>query len=201
MLNHCMGQMMFLINKKYICSTVIVLGLVVVNGFSTVSAAQWRLTPQSKISFHIKSLGLSTVKGNFNQFQSKMRFDPLTPNASRLEFQMDSRNVTLSSPALKNLILGSDYFFVEKYNTVKFVSSSVQQLNTQRYSVKGNLTIRGVTQPVVFDTQLIPNVSNVKLLDVHAKTVIDRTSFGMKKSLGGVGEKVNIEVKGQWKMQ
>ena len=45
---------------------------------------------------------------------------------------------------------------------------------------------------------LKPNPSNPKLLDVQSSTVINRSDFGMKRALGGVGEKVNIQLSGQW---
>lgn len=192
---------MVFMNKKSMYSAAVMLGLSTVSFCGAASAAVWTLTPQSQISFKIKSLGLSQVKGDFHHFQSKLRFDPEAPNKGRVELQLEASSVTFSSPELKNLILGSDYFFVEKYKKVKFISTSIQAQAYQHYSVKGNLTIRGVTQPVVFDTKLIPNAENPKLMDVHSKAVINRTAFGMKKSLGGVGEKVHIELKGQWNKQ
>ena len=67
------------------------------------------------------------------------------------------------------------------------------------YSIKGDLTLRGVTQPVTLDTVLKPNTVNPQLLDVKSKAVVNRSDFGMKKAFGGIGEQVNIEVDGQWR--
>ena len=52
---------------------------------------------------------------------------------------------------------------------------------------------------MIFDTTLTPTAKNAKLLDVHATTTINRSDFGMRKALGGVGEQVTIQLKGQWK--
>lgn len=65
----------------------------------------------------------------------------------------------------------------------------------------GDLTLRGITKPVIFEAMLKPNVSNPKLLDVDASGIINRSDFGMKKAYGGVGEKVNIQLIGQWQVK
>ncbi|WP_265936606.1 YceI family protein [Acinetobacter cumulans] len=64
-------------------------------------------------------------------------------------------------------------------------------------NVYGNLTLKGITKPTVFMTLLKPNTANPRLLDVNAVGSINRSDFGMKKAYGGVGEKVNIRLKGQ----
>ena len=69
------------------------------------------------------------------------------------------------------------------------------------YTVAGDLTLRGITKPVIFEAMLKPNVSNPKLLDVDASGIINRSDFGMKKAYGGVGEKVNIQLIGQWQVK
>ena len=96
------------------------------------------------------------------------------------------------------MFLGEDFFNAAQYKTATFKSTEFQPLGDGRYSVKGDLTLRGVTKQVTFDMLLKPNSSNPKLLDVQSSTVINRSDFGMKRALGGVGDKVNIQLSGQW---
>lgn len=170
--------------------------------FSTqVQAQSWTLTPQSNVGFEIKSLGVTVVRAKFNRVQSSMQFDAKAPQHASTHFVMDVNSLSLSKPSLKNMILGEDLFYASKYKTANFKSTSFKDLGGGQYNIVGNLTLRGITKPVSFSTTLKPSASNVNLLDVQSSAVINRSDFGMKKTIGGVGEKVNIQLSGQWKVQ
>ena len=158
---------------------------------SAAYAKSWTLTPQSSVGFSINSLGLNVVKGNFQEFKATMQFDLDRPQQSSTEFTMQVDSLEVSKPSLKNMIMGEDLFHASRYKTVNFKSTQFKPNGTNRYQVMGQLTLRGVTRPVVFDTTL----------DVKSTTVINRSDFGMKKATAGVGEKVNIHLMGQWKTQ
>ena len=170
--------------------------------FSTqVQAQSWTLTPQSNVGFEIKSLGVPVVRARFNRVQSSMQFDAKAPQHASTNFAMDVNSLSLSKPSLKNIILGEDLFYASKYKTANFKSTSFKDLGGGQYNIFGNLTLRGITKPVSFSTTLKPNTNNANLLDVQSSAVINRSDFGMKKAIGGVGEKVNIQLSGQWKVQ
>ena len=170
--------------------------------FSTqVQAQSWTLTPQSNVGFEIKSLGVTVVRAKFNRVQSSMQFDAKAPQHASTNFVMDVNSLSLSKPSLKNMILGEDLFYASKYKTANFKSTSFKDLGGGQYNIAGNLTLRGITKPVSFSTTLKPSANNANLLDVHSSAVINRSDFGMKKAIGGVGEKVNIQLSGQWKVQ
>jgi polyisoprenoid-binding protein YceI len=160
-------------------------------------AQTWILTPKSNVGFEIKSMGLTVVKAKFNQVQSSMEFDIKAPQNASTHLVMDVDSLSFNKPLLKHMILGEDLFYAEKYKTVRFKSIQFKDLGNGRYNVLGNLTLRGVTKPVTFVTTFKPNLSNVNLLDVQASAVINRSDFGMKKGIGGVGEKVNLQLSGQ----
>ena len=58
-----------------------------------------------------------------------------------------------------------------------------------------------MSKAVTFNATLKPSKRNVKWMDFNGSTQIKRHDFGMKKAVGGVGEKVNIQVSGQWEIQ
>ena len=170
--------------------------------FSTqVQAQSWTLTPQSNVGFEIKSLGVTVVRAKFNRVQSSMQFDAKAPQHASTHFVMDVNSLSLSKPSLKNMILGEDLFYASKYKSATFKSTSIKDLGDGQYNIVGNLTLRGTTKPVSFSTTLKPSTNNTNLLDVQSSAVINRSDFGMKKAIGGVGEKVNIQLSGQWKVQ
>ena len=170
--------------------------------FSTqVQAQSWTLTPQSNVGFEIKSLGVTVVRAKFNRVQSSMQFDAKAPQYASTNFVMDVNSLSLSKPSLKNMILGEDLFYASKYKSATFKSTSFKDLGDGQYNIVGNLTLRGTTKPVSFSTTLKPSTNNTNLLDVQSSAVINRSDFGMKKAIAGVGEKVNIQLSGLWKVQ
>ncbi|WP_171302378.1 YceI family protein [Acinetobacter indicus] len=170
-------------------------------GISPAYAERWTLTSKSEVGFEIKSMGVQLVGGQFKQVQSVMHFDPTAPQQGSTQFVLNVDSLQLSKPSLRHMILGEDLFHAQKYKTVSFKSTRFTALGPDQYRIAGNLTLRGVTRPVVFHTSLKPNKGNPKLLDVQSSTQIQRSDFGMKKAIGGVGEKVNIQLKGQWRVQ
>ncbi len=170
--------------------------------FSTqVQAQSWTLTPRSNVGFEIKSLGVTVVRAKFNQVQSSMQFDAKAPQHASTHFVMDVNSLSLSKPSLKNMILGEDLFYASKYKSATFKSTSFKDLGDGQYNIVGNLTLRGTTKPVSFSTTLKPSTNNTNLLVVQSSDVNHGCDFGMKKAIGGVGEKVNIQLSGQWKVQ
>ena len=181
--------------------SILIAGVINLNILASVHAQEWALTPQTYVGFDVRSIGMSIVKGRFEQVQSSMNFDAAAPQNASAQFVMQVSSLSLSMPSLRNMILGEDLFYVEKYPTASFNSHEFVALGNDQYQIKGNLTLRGITQPVVLDTLLKPNTTHPQLMDVEARTVVKRSDFGMKKAFAGIGEKVNIEVHGQWQMQ
>ncbi|MBD8009127.1 MULTISPECIES: YceI family protein [Acinetobacter] len=160
-------------------------------------ARSWTLTPKSDVGFEIKSMGLTMVKAKFNQVQSTMQFDANAPQNASTHLVMDVESLSFSKPVFKNMILGEDLFYVAKYKTVIFKSIQFKDLGNGKYKVLGHLTLRGVTKPVIFETTFKPSMSDANLLDVQASAVINRSDFGMKKGIAGIGDKVNLHLSGQ----
>lgn len=165
----------------------------------TALASPWHLSADSEVGFHIDSFGVTFVKGQFEKVQSSLQFNLQQPEQATAEVIFDITSIDLNRPSFKQMVLGPDLFYVEKYKTATFTSTQFKALGDHRYQILGNLTLRGVTHPISFNARLVPNSNNPDVLDVEAYTIIRRSDFGMKKALGGIGEKVNIQVIGQWK--
>ncbi len=184
--------------RRVVTSGVCVCGLMI----SLSSYAEsWKLTANSQVGFYIDSMGMSIVKGQFKRVQSSLNFDVQAPQKASTEFVMDVNSLSIDKSSLKNMIFGEDLFYVAKYPSVSFKSTSFKTLPNNKYQILGNLTLRNVTKPVIFNATIKPSISNSQLLDFNSTTTIKRSDFGMRKAVGGVGEKVNIQVSGQWKAQ
>ena len=99
------------------------------------------------------------------------------------------------------MLLGKDLFYAAQYKTVSFKSDQFKSLGNHQYHILGQLTIRGVTRPAVFDTTLQPVPKTANLMNIASSSSVDLSDFGMKKASDGMAEKVNIQINGQWKIK
>ena len=165
------------------------------------AAENWRLNAKSKIGFDIRSAGMSIVNGQFHSYQAQMNLDPAQPQSASMKFVMDVNSLSFSKPSLKDMILGDSFFNAARYKTTSFQSTQVKSLGNHKYAIHGQLTLRGVSKPVTFDTTLTPVPGQSKALKVISATTINRSDFGMPKAMVGIGEKVTIKLDGQWQAQ
>lgn len=165
---------------------------------SQLHAQNWTLTEASIISFDIKTVGLSAVKGVSNQPDSRLFFDINLPENSSVQLVLPTSTLKFSNDALRPMILGENFFDAAQFKNVTFKSTEFRQQAAGHYWVAGELTLRGITKPITFDVVLKPNAANTKLLDIVASGSINRSDFGMKRSYADVGDKVNIQLIGQW---
>ena len=158
----------------------------------------------SSATFAVAHLGISRVKGEFADVQGLIQYDPADPTASKLEAVIGVATISTRDEGRDTHLKSADFFDVEKFPTMTFVSTKVEPAGEDRLKVTGNLTIRDVTKPVVLDvegaTGEIKDPWGVFRRAASARTVISRKDFGMTwNSLletGGllVGDKVEISL-------
>lgn len=163
----------------------------------------WELdTTHSHVNFAVKHMMFSTVRGKFKVFSGTLNIDEQNPANSWVEAQADASSVDTNEPNRDNHLRSGDFFDVEKYPTFTFKSTSVEK-NGDSYKVAGDLTIHGVTKPVVFDAEYLGQGKNpwgIMVAGLSATTKIRRSDFGLHYNAaleaGGVlvGEEVKIEL-------
>jgi len=121
--------------------------------FVAYSFAQ-KFTPneaESKVSFLIKNLGLK-VDGNLKGLRGSILFDPTDLNSSFFNVSVNANTVDTDNSTRDKHLKKSDYFSVEKFPTISFVSTKISKTATVgKYIISGNLTIKGTTKPIEFD--------------------------------------------------
>lgn len=163
----------------------------------------WEIDPtHSHVTFSVKHMMFSTVRGNFKVFSGTLNIDEQNPANSWVEAQADAASVDTSDGNRDNHLRSADFLDVEKYPTISFKSTSVEK-NGDGYKVTGDLTIHGVTKSVVFDAEYLGQGKNpwgVTVAGLNATTKINRRDFGLTWSAaleaGGVlvGDDVKIEI-------
>jgi len=146
-------------------------------------AGTWKLDPlHSEISFTVKHLMITKVRGVFEKFDVTIvtgeDIDDSTINAT-----IDVASVNTGVAARDNHLRTSDFFLVDEYPTMTFVSTSFDgDIESGDFTVTGDLTLRGVTKPVTlkgeFGGVIKDSHGNTKA-GASATAKINRHDFGV----------------------
>jgi len=152
---------------KMSTNTLLILGLAVVLGLICMpvnSLAQVRAidSEHSKLRVHAsKASAFSAVGGDNHEVEAPISDGVIDEGAHRVKFAIDSRRVKVLDPQLsadnrqqvQERMLGSDVLDVTRFPQIKFESTSVEQSGPGRLLVRGQLSLHGVTHPVVVNVQ------------------------------------------------
>jgi polyisoprenoid-binding protein YceI len=161
----------------------------------------WNIDPaHSSVGFTIRHLMISKVHGNFTRWTGSLVFDEAAPGASSVEAQIEVASVDTREPNRDTHLRTGDFFDVEKFPHMTFKSTKIEGSGSD-YKVTGDLTLRGITKPVVLDVEYGGKSNHPQLgerIAFSAHTVIHRKDFGVTFNQildnGGIalGEKVDI---------
>lgn len=167
------------------------------------STTTWNIDPtHSAAEFKVRHLMISNVKGHFPKLSGVLTLDESDPSQSHVEATIDVSSIETRDAQRDAHLKSADFFDVEKYPTMTFKSTKVTVTDAAEGTVEGDLTIRDVTKPVVFEVQgpTAPTKDpwgNLRV-GVEATTKISRKEFGLTWSApleaGGVmiGDEVTI---------
>jgi polyisoprenoid-binding protein YceI len=169
------------------------------------ATSTWQIDPNhSAAQFAVRHLAISTVRGAFTKVNGTVQLDDKDISKSSVDVTIDTASVDTRVEA-RDKDLRSDHFFdVEKYPTITFKSTKVEQVEAGKLKVTGDLTIHGVTKQAVLDvegpTAPVKDPWGNQRAAVNATTKINRQDFGVKwnaKMDGGglvVGDDVAITI-------
>ena len=167
---------------------------------TTAMRTQWTLdTTHSNVEFSVRHLMIATVKGRFADVQGTVVIDESDPTASEIDVTIPAASIDTRVAQRDEHLRSADFFDVEKFPVLTFKSRRVA-VKDDALEVTGDLTIRGVTRPVVLDV-----TSHGRQLDpwggqragFEAKGKIRRSDFGLtwNQALEAGGVAVGDEVK------
>ncbi len=147
------------------------------------------------IQFKISHLGFSWLYGRFNDFEGKFNYDADNPNTSTVTVTIDPASVDTNHAERDKHLRSDDFFYVDKYPEAKFVSTSFMMNDDGTAVLKGDLTLRGVTNPVVIDVTKIGEGEDPwggYRAGFHGETRLTLADFGIPKDLGPAAREVAL---------
>jgi len=147
-------------------------------------ASNWTLDPDhSAAQFKVRHLMISNVKGSFEKINGQLMLDDKDITKSRVDVTIDMVSVNTNIKKRDDHLRGPDFFDTAKFPSMTFVSTKVEKDGADKLKVTGNLTIKGVTRPVVLHVDgLTPEIKdpwgNIRR-GASATTAINRKDFGV----------------------
>lgn len=150
----------------------------------------------ARILFAVDHFGTSTWYGDFSHASGSLTLDPKSPAASRVEVTVPVASISTTNSVLDGELKAPDWFDAAKYPTMTFRSTKVTQTGPGRASVAGELTLHGVTRPVVLDARFkgagVNPLSKAYTVGFDATGKIKRSEFGVTKYVPLVGDEVEL---------
>ncbi|HZD51123.1 MAG TPA: YceI family protein [Silvibacterium sp.] len=136
----------------------------------------------SSVDFSVLHMSLSQVRGHFGNIGGKIVWNEGDITKSTINVTIDTTTVD-TGVAPRDADLKSDHFFdVAQFPTASFVSTSISKSGSG-LTVSGNLTLHGVTKPVVLQVEgpkgPVTGMDKKQHLGFAATTTIKRTDFGI----------------------
>ena len=142
---------------------------------TTLPAGTYGLDPvHSSIGFGVKYNGLATFRSSFERYDATLTDGVLTGSA-------DVSSISIDEPNFKGHLLGEDFFNAESTPTVTFRSTAITVNEDGTGEVAGDLTIRGITKPVVAKGSFSagPDAFGNERANFELSATVDRREFGL----------------------
>jgi polyisoprenoid-binding protein YceI len=156
----------------------------------------------SRIGFVARHAMVTKVRGSFNEFEGSGFFDADDPARSNVALTIQAASIDTRNADRDGHLKSNDFFDMEHYPEITFVSTAVEQLDGENYRVTGDLGIKGVTKPVIVDFEYtgtaVDPFGNTRI-GFEGKTTVNRKDWGVSWNAaldaGGmlVSERVTLE--------
>jgi polyisoprenoid-binding protein YceI len=147
------------------------------------------------VNFKISHLGYSWLYGTFKDFDGSFSFDAGQPEASKVKVNLNTASLDSNHAERDKHIRSDDFLNVSKYPSASFESTAVKSTGTGTADITGNLTLNGVTKPVVIAAKFIGEGKDPwggYRAGFEGSTSLHLKDFDIQKDLGPASQDVQL---------
>jgi polyisoprenoid-binding protein YceI len=136
----------------------------------------------STLGFSVKHMMVSKVRGNFGEFDAHVEANETDLTGANIQFNIKVPSINTNSADRDNHLRSADFFDAETYPEIKFVANNITKKGDDKYDIAGDMTIKDVTKPVVFEAEYEGKGTNPwgqEVVGFTAETKINRKDFGL----------------------
>ncbi|HTS82285.1 MAG TPA: YceI family protein [Myxococcaceae bacterium] len=164
------------------------------------AASTWQVDPNhTESSFVVKHMMVSNVRGQFGKTTGTIFQDDKDITKSRAEITIDTTTIDTRVAQRDAHLKSPDFFDVAKFPTITFKSTKITKGEGNTLKAEGDLTIHGVTKPVVLNVEFTPETlaGGKTRRGLTATTKVNRKDFGLmwNKAIEAGGVMVGDEAK------
>ena len=169
----------------------------------TIESGTYTIDPShSRIGFVARHAMVTKVRGSFNDFVGSGRFDAENPAESFLQLTIQAASIDTRNEDRDAHLRSNDFFAMETHPEITFASTAIERVSAEQYRVTGDLSIKGVTKPVVVDleyTGAAVDPFGNRRIGLEGTTTVNRKDWGVSWNAaldaGGVlvSDKVTLE--------
>jgi polyisoprenoid-binding protein YceI len=181
--------------------SMLVIAVLMMASFSVSAQTKWSVDKaHSSVKFSVIHMVVSEVDGNFKMFDGSLEAAKPDFSDAKINFTIDVNSINTDNEKREGHLKSADFFDVANYPQIKFVGTSMKPLGGNKYELKGNLTLKDVTKPVVFQVTYGGTLTtkNGAKAGFKAKTTIDRYDYNLKWNnaleAGGLAVSKEVEI-------
>ncbi|PAF53070.1 hypothetical protein BKH42_08010 [Helicobacter sp. 13S00482-2] len=149
----------------------------------------------SSVGFEVKHMLLSKVNGEFDNFEGTIDIDPKSKKINKLEGQISISSINTKNKKRDGHLNANDFF-----DSMKFQKATFKMTKQEGDKIYGNLTIKNITKPVVWELEISGPVMNPntkkQLMALEIEGKINRKDFKVGESTGNsvVSDEVKVKI-------
>ena len=167
-------------------------------GAGSAMAADYAIDKQGQhafVNFKISHLGYSWLYGTFKDFDGSFSFDEQNPQASKVNVTLNTQSVDTNNAERDKHLRSDDFLNVSKHPTATFASTAVTSTGDGTADIRGDLTLNGVTKPVVIAARFIGQGNDPwggYRAGFEGSTTLKLKDFDIQKDLGPASQDVEL---------
>jgi polyisoprenoid-binding protein YceI len=159
----------------------------------------------TQVGFSLSHFGFTNYAGLFSGATGSLQLDPTNLTAAKLDVTIPVQSVTTTIPQLTDELKGAQWFDTAKFPSATFTSTKVVSSSNGEATITGELTLHGVTKPVVLHAHFIGAgvnpIDKAYTVGFEATTTIKRSEFGVSTYVPAVGDDVQLTIAGAFELQ
>lgn len=183
-----------ILSKRFVFAALLAL-----SSSTAFAADRYEIDPtHTQVQFGYSHFGYSHITGRFDQVKGEFLFDAADPTKSSIEVSIPVASISTGVAKLDEHLQSADFFDTGKFPEATFKSGSITVVSEGKLAVAGELTIHGVSKPVVLDVTINKAgqhpMTKVLAAGFDASTTLKRSDFGVGAYAPAVSDEVSIRI-------
>lgn len=175
------------------------IGLLLASGIAQAKTETYHLDPNhTSLVFSWNHFGFSNPTANFSAITGTIVLDDAAIANAKVDVTIPVKTVDTHVQALNDEFQGAEYFDLKQYPNATFHSTKIVSKGDNRYQVFGDLTIKGISRPVILDAVLNKQgehpMAKKAAVGFNATTTIKRSEFKMGQFVPNVSDDITISI-------